>query len=60
LPTDHGYTQKVLELSGNNGTEYFDNGYNNYGYDGTVGGQYGGQVDFRVCLAVGYTITVQD
>lgn len=60
LSSNTGYVEKVMQLSGNNGTEYYENGYNNYGYAGVVGGQYGGQVDFRVCSLVGYTVTVQD
>jgi|LSQX01.1.fsa_nt_gb hypothetical protein len=61
LPTDNGYAKIVMELNGNNGTKYYDdNGYSNYHYDGTVDGQYGGQVDFRAQTVVGYTVTVQD
>ncbi|MCW3996496.1 MAG: hypothetical protein NWE98_10175 [Candidatus Bathyarchaeota archaeon] len=59
--TNNGYAQKTMQLTGNNGTTYTDeSGYNNYGYDGFVGGQYGGQVDFRAMAVIGYIVIVQD
>jgi hypothetical protein len=58
--TNNGYAQKTMQLDGNNGTTYYDNGENNYGYDGGVGGQYGGQVDFRAMAVIGYIVVVED
>ncbi len=59
--TNNGFAQKTMQLSGNNGTTYAEEGgYNNYGYDGFVGGQYGGQVDFRAMSVIGYSVTVKD
>jgi hypothetical protein len=46
-------------LSGDNATyPTDDNGYTIAGFDGFIGGQYGGQVDFRACTVIGYTLTV--
>jgi hypothetical protein len=59
--TNNGYAQKTMQLTGNNGTTYAEEGgYNNYGYDGFVDGQYGGQVDFRAMTIIGYIVVVQD
>lgn len=61
MSTNDGYAQKTMELSGNNGTTYSEEGgYNSYGYDGFVSGQYGGQVDFRAMAVVGYVVVVED
>lgn len=58
---DDGYAQKVMQLAGNNGTSYTgEGGYNDYEYDGFVGAQYGGQVQFRAMSVIGYIVTVQD
>ena len=53
-----GYSKWLL--SGDNATyPRDDNGYTIAGFDGFIGGQYGGQVDFRACAVIGYTMTGQ-
>jgi hypothetical protein len=54
-----GYSNWLL--SGDNATySTDDNGYSIAGFDGFIGGQYGGQIDFRACAVIGYTLTVQE
>ena len=53
-----GYSEWLL--SGDNATYHSDdNGYSIAGFDGVIGGQYGGQVDFRACAVIGYALTLQ-
>jgi len=53
-------SKSVWLLNGDNATYQTDDGYLYSGFDGVVGGQYGGQVDFRACAVIGYTISIPE